>query len=99
MHIISKIRLKEFWLHHPDAESSLRTWYKLASSAAWENFVQLRDLFPAADLVGNFTVFNIGGNKYRLIALVDYNYQKVFVRYILTHTEYDDGGWKNDDWY
>lgn len=55
--------------------------------------------FPLADQVANLTVFNISGNKYRLIALVDYTYQKVFIRYILTHAEYDTDNWKKDSWY
>ncbi|PIG93102.1 type II toxin-antitoxin system HigB family toxin [Gloeocapsopsis sp. IPPAS B-1203] len=44
-------------------------------------------------------VFNIGGNKYRLITFIDYTYQKVFIRYILTHSEYDKDDWKKDNWY
>jgi mRNA interferase HigB len=61
--------------------------------------VELRQTFPPADKVGNFTVFNIGGNNYRLITLVDYEYQKVFIRHILTHAEYDKDDWKNDHWF
>ena len=99
MHIISKKRLKEFWERHPNAEASLRTWYKITKKARWTNFVELRQGFPSADLVNNFTVFNISGNNYRLIALVDYQYQEVYIRYILTHAEYDKQNWKQDPWY
>jgi mRNA interferase HigB len=49
--------------------------------------------------VKNFTVFNIGGNKYRLIVYIDYECQIVFIRHILTHAEYDKDDWKNDEWY
>jgi mRNA interferase HigB len=56
-------------------------------------------MFSSADGVKNLTVFNIGGNKYRLIALVDYKYQKVFVRAVMTHSEYDKEDWKNDSWF
>ncbi|MGI2902303.1 type II toxin-antitoxin system HigB family toxin [Tolypothrix sp. VBCCA 56010] len=56
-------------------------------------------VFPSADQVSNLTIFNIGGNNYRLITLVDYNYQKVFIRHVLTHAEYDKEDWKNDPWY
>ena len=56
-------------------QTNLQTWYKITSKANWQNFAQLRQAFPSADLVENFTVFNISGNKYRLIALVDYQYQ------------------------
>ncbi|MGQ4649557.1 type II toxin-antitoxin system HigB family toxin [Lyngbya aestuarii] len=98
MHIITRSRLTHFWGKHPDAETSLCLWYKLTSLAKWQNFVELRQVFPSADLVGNLTVFNIGGNKYRLIGLVDYEYQKVFIRHVLTHAEYDKQNWKNDKW-
>ena len=62
-------------------------------------FFQLRQTFPQAHQVGNLTVFNISGNNYRLITLIDYRYQKVFVRAVLTHSEYDTDNWKNDPWF
>jgi mRNA interferase HigB len=71
----------------------------LTSAAKWQNFVEVRQVFASADLVGNFTVFNIGGNKYRLIAFIDYTYQKIFIRNVLTHADYDKDEWKKDDWY
>ena len=99
MHIITRSSLRQFWEKHPDAEASLRTWYKATSVAYWSNFVELREVFPSADQVSKLTVFNISGNKYRLIVLIDYNYQKVFIRSILTHSDYDKEDWKNDPWY
>ncbi len=99
MHVITPVRLKKFWEKHPNAETSLRLWYKLTSLAQWQNFVELRQVFPSADQVENLTVFNIGGNKYRLITLVDYEYKKVFIRHVLTHAEYDKQNWKNDEWF
>ena len=99
MNVISFKKLKQFWETHPKSEPNLRFWYKNAASSKCQNFVELREVFPSADLVGNFTVFNVGGNNYRLIALVDYEYQKVFVRHILTHSEYDKENWKNDEWF
>lgn len=99
MHIITRSRLLEFWEKHPDSETSLRLWYKLTVTANWKKFVEVREIFSAADQVENFTIFNIGGNKYRLVALIDYTSQKVFIRHILTHAEYDKNDWKQDDWY
>jgi mRNA interferase HigB len=99
MHIITRSRLVEFWNQHSTAKTGLLLWYKITNAATWQNLVELHEIFPSADLVGNFIVFNIGGNKYRLIALVDYAYQKVFVRAILTHAEYDREDWKWDEWY
>lgn len=99
MHIITRSRLVEFWEKHPDSKTSLLLWYKLTTTATWQNFVELREVFSSADQVKNFTVFNIGGNKYRLITFIDYNYQKVFIRHVLTHAEYDKNEWKIDTWY
>jgi mRNA interferase HigB len=59
-------------------------------------FADLRATFPSADQVGDFVVFNIGGNKYRLIASIHFNRHKVYIRYLLTHQEYDSGNWKHD---
>lgn len=99
MHIITFTRLKEFYEKYPDAEPSLRSWNKLTKLASWQNFAQLRETFASADKVGKLTVFNIAGNKYRLIAYIDYQSQKVFIRYVLTHAEYDRDSWKNDSWF
>ncbi len=99
MHVNTRSRLVAFWEKHSDSKVSLLLWYKLTMTAKWNNFVEVRTVFPSADQVGNFTVFNIGGNKYRLIAFIDYTYQKVFVRSVLTHAEYDKDNWKKDDWY
>ena len=60
----------------------------------FRNFAELKELFPSADQVANKTVFNIGGNKYRLIAALHYNRGRVYIRAILTHREYDKGNWK-----
>lgn len=98
MHIISYSRLKSFYLEHPDAETSLQAWYKVTSKIRWNNFAEIRQLYSSADQVGTLTVFNIGGNKYRLITYIDYKTQKIFIRSVLTHAEYDKGHWKNDPW-
>jgi mRNA interferase HigB len=70
MHVITRKRLNEFAEKHPDAETSLAHWYAIMQKSRFLNFVQLRQIFPHADQVGKFTVFNIGGNKVRLIAAV-----------------------------
>jgi mRNA interferase HigB len=95
MHVISRKMLRQFWAVHPDAEEPLRAWYKLARQEAWDTFADIRALFPRADRVGRFTVFDIGGNKYRLITVIHHNRGKVFIRSVLTHKEYDRGAWKD----
>jgi len=99
MHVITRSRLIEFWQKHPNAKPSLQVWYKLTASARWQNLVEVKEVFPSADLVGNFIVFNIGGNNYRLIVFIDFEFQKVFVRHVLTHAEYDKDNWKKDSWF
>ena len=99
MRIISRRALREFWEQHSNAKSSLLLWYQRILKAKFTNFSELRQIFSSADVVGNFVVFNIGGNNYRLIAYIDYEAQMLFVRAILTHAEYDRENWKNDDWY
>ncbi|MEA5618494.1 type II toxin-antitoxin system HigB family toxin [Cronbergia sp. UHCC 0137] len=95
MHIISRKVLSQFWEKYPDSESALIRWLKLINSSTFENFDELRSVFPSADIVGDLIVFNIGGNKYRLITSIHFNRQKVYIRYILTHSEYDKNIWKN----
>ena len=94
MHIISRKRLLEFVAVHADAEASLDTWYRIAKAAKWQNLVELREAYPAADLVEIYTVFNIKGNHYRLIGEVNYRSGTIFVRDILTHADYDKDKWK-----
>ena len=96
MHVISRKMLRLFYSLHPDAESPLQAWHKAARKADWQSFADVRTLFPQADQVDKFTVFNIGGNKYRLITVIHYNRGKVTVRHVLTHKEYDRGNWKDD---
>ncbi len=99
MRIISRRTLREFWQKHPTAQTSLMLWYTRVFNSEFQGFNDLRQVFPSADLVGNFTVFNISGNKYRLITYIDYQDQIIFIRAVLTHAEYDKENWKNDDWF
>ena len=94
MNVISFKRIKEFSSAHRDAESALLAWYKTARKANWQNLVELKRTYPLADLVGRYTVFNIKGNKYRLIARIVYRSQTLFIVAVLTHEEYDLGKWK-----
>ncbi len=96
MHVVSKKALREFWVVHPDAERPPRQWFRTVTRVAWESFADVRATYAHADQVGKITVFNIGGNKYRLIAAIHFNRGKVFVRHVLTHAEYDKGDWKED---
>ncbi|MGB7415632.1 MAG: type II toxin-antitoxin system HigB family toxin [Thermosynechococcaceae cyanobacterium] len=94
MQIITRKRLNEFAEKHPTARNALVRWYKLMKSGEFTSFFQLQQEFPSADQVGKLAVFNIGGNKVRLITAIHYNRQKVYVRAILTHEEYNQDKWK-----
>ena len=85
--MISKAAITEFVKKHPDALEPLLHWYSVAKRAAWRNLTEVRIDFPHADGVDMFTVFNIGGNKYRLV--VRYRPPIVYIRFIGTHSEYD----------
>jgi mRNA interferase HigB len=96
--IISRKVLRDFWKNHPRAESPLRTWEQIVENAEWNNLVELKRTFPSADYVKTpsgraLTIFNIGGNNYRLIASIHYNTSCLYIRSIMTHDEYDDNNW------
>ncbi len=94
MHIISRKRLKEAALRHPELESALDAWFRIAKKASWQNLIDVRKTFANADAMDKWTVFNIKGNKYRLIAEINYRYQRLYIRHVLTHAEYDQEKWK-----
>ena len=94
MHIITRKRHNEFAAAYPETETALQRWYEGMKHRNFDSFAELRLLFPSADQVGKLTVFNIGGNKVRLIAAIHYNRRKVYIRAVLTHQEYDEGKWK-----
>ena len=99
MRIISMRRLRAFWERLTDAERPLRSWYTQVSRAQWQHFSDVRRDFPSADQVERLTVFNIRGNNYRLIVRIEFERQRIYIRSVLTHAEYDQEKWKDDDWY
>jgi mRNA interferase HigB len=94
VHIITRKRLIEFSRKHPDAGVPLNHWYNIVNKTDFASFAELRIAFPSADQVRNFTVFNIGGNKYRLLVAIHYNRKKVYIRHVLTHAEYSRNQWR-----
>ena len=94
VHIITRKRLREFSTRHRGAAEALGIWYSIMSKTDFATFAELKRVFGSADKVGKFTVFDIGGNKYRLIAAIHYNRKKVYIRHVLTHAEYNRDEWK-----
>jgi mRNA interferase HigB len=94
LRIVSKRRIREFGKRFPKAAEPLNHWANAVQAAGWKNPAALKSDFGSADFVGDLTVFNAGGNKYRLIVFVHYRRQIVYIKQILTHEEYDEGIWK-----
>lgn len=92
MRIVAVGTLREFWSQpgRGDAEQPLRAWVHIVKAAAWARPIDVKQMFRSADILrGGRVVFNIGGNKYRLVAAIHYRGQRVYIRFIGTHKEYD----------
>jgi mRNA interferase HigB len=94
MHVISRKRLKEASARHADLEGPLDAWFRIVKTASWKSLPDVRRTFSSSDAVGKWTVFNIKGSQHRLIAEINYTFGRVYIRHVLTHAEYDRGGWK-----
>ncbi|KAF3977841.1 MAG: type II toxin-antitoxin system HigB family toxin [Methylococcales symbiont of Iophon sp. n. MRB-2018] len=94
MHIVTRKRLIVFSEKHPNTSTALDAWYRIIKQNEIPNFAKLRQIFPSADKVDNLTVFNIGGNKIRLITAIHYKTQYLYIRHVLTHNEYNKEKWK-----
>jgi mRNA interferase HigB len=90
MHIISLKMLRDFWTKHPEAEQPLRNWHTVAEHSRFTDFADLKKSFGGADYVKPYTVFDVGGNNFRVVVIVRYRDGKIFVRWVMTHREYDD---------
>jgi mRNA interferase HigB len=97
--IISRRTLRAFWERQPQARKPLEAWFQVTKTAEWRDPADLKSTFASADVVSRLTVFNIGHNRFRLIAKIAYDVGIVFIRAVLTHKEYDRGSWKQDPWF
>ncbi len=90
MRLIAIGTLRAFWRAHPESEEQLKAWHKVVQSASWKTPHQVKSQFGSASIIGdNRVVFNVAGNRYRLVVKVHYNTGIVYVRFIGTHDEYD----------
>ena len=96
--VISPKRIREVISEHPDWETSLLSWHKIARDAHWRHFEDIKQAWSAVDKVGSCVVFDIAGNKARLISRIFYgpHVQRVYILHILSHAEYDRERWKRD---
>jgi mRNA interferase HigB len=89
MHVISKKPFETFWLKHPAARVPLEAWFRLVGLSVFEDFLDIKKTFNSADYVPPFLVFDIAGNNFRVICVPHFNRQKLYIRGVFTHTEYD----------
>ena len=94
MNLISKRNLFEKAAKHPDAKPAIQNWFDVASAAEWQSFEDIRQTYPATDMVGRLAILNIKGNQYRLIVRMAFAYRRVYIKEFLTHAEYTKGAWK-----
>ena len=94
MHVISKKKLRDFWVRHATCRSALQSWFTIMHRSTYETLNHRKATFPSADRVGKHVVFDVGGNKCRVITVIHFNRGKVYVRDVLTHQEYDQEAWK-----
>jgi mRNA interferase HigB len=95
MHVVSHKAIRIFCQEHAAARSPMDHWYRVAKRASWTSFTEVKQTFNTADFVAPHVVFDIGGNKYRLIAEINFSRSVLFIRRIMTHKEYVKGAWKS----
>ena len=96
MHVISRKALRDEVARHADLEVPLDAWYRIASKGEWKSLVDVRQTYSHADYQEPYTIFNIKGNSYRLIVKIEYRFNSIFIKHVLTHAEYDKEPGKSD---
>jgi mRNA interferase HigB len=94
VHVISKSAWREAVARDHTLEGPIAEWHKIATHASWKNMSEVKAVYPHADFVDPFTVFNIKGGHYRLMVKIEYRWQIIFVKHLLTHKEYEKGVWR-----
>lgn len=90
MQVIARRTLKQFWDLHPEAETALKLWYAAVSKTMWNGPADVRNQFASADFVAdNRVIFNVAGNRYRVVVYVAYRFKRVLIKFVGTHAEYD----------
>jgi mRNA interferase HigB len=101
MRIITERKLRDFWQaakgnERGAREKVMREWIKTVKSADWQTFADIRKTFNHADILCTCTIFDVGGNKYRIIGKMAYRKHAIYIRFVLTHKEYDENTWQAD---
>jgi mRNA interferase HigB len=94
LHVISKSAWRQAVAANGSLKAAIGGWHKIASAASWRSMADVRKVYPTADFVDPYTVFNIKGNAYRLVVKIEYRWKMIFVKHLLTHAEYDRKDWQ-----
>ena len=94
MRVISKRPIREFCELHPESKPTMEEWFRKMEQLTVASFPELRKSFNSADYVDGYTLFNVGGNKYRVVTVIHYDKQRIYIRQVMTHAEYDRNHWR-----
>ena len=94
MKVLNGKLLRDFAKAHASSAKPLRAWYRTARAATWGKLLDVRERYPRAEAVGDYTVFNLKGNDYRLVTWINYRSRFIYIRWVGTHAEYDKEKWK-----
>jgi mRNA interferase HigB len=94
MRVISKRPIREFWERHPESKPALEEWFRKVGQITVTSFSELRKTFNSVDYVDGYTIFDVGGNKYRIAAVIHYDKQRLYIRQVMTHAEYNRNHWR-----
>jgi len=95
VHVISFRTLRGFAIKHADSLAPLKSWHKIASKSTWFGLTDVRSVYPHADTVGRCTVFNVGGNGFRLVVQIEFKSQVIYIKKVMTHAEYSRNAGKS----
>ena len=94
MRVVSYKAIRRFCEGRPEAKDPLDRWYRIAKRAVWASFAHLKQTFNTAGLVAPYIVFDIGGNKYRFVAAINFRKKVLLIRRVMIHKDYEKGEWK-----
>jgi mRNA interferase HigB len=94
MRVVGKTLIEDYGISHSNARRPLGAWLRVAEQATWQNIMEVKQTYPHADYVKPYTIFDIKGNSYRLITIINYDSQLLSIERRMTHSEYNKGNWK-----
>jgi mRNA interferase HigB len=94
MRVISKRPIREFWERHPESRFALEEWFRKVEQTAAPSFPELKKTFNSVDYFDGYTSFDVGGNKHRIATVIHYDKQRLYIRQVMTHADYDRNNWR-----